>query len=346
QAELAVELLATDDPDRAEELAGFVDELNTSRQALERSVLLAARKQAKQQIAAGDQPALVLAERDWHPGVIGIVAGKLAEQYGRPVVLVSQDKLGVKPGVGSGRSVPGFNLADAFTRCTQHLQSHGGHAAAAGLRIEDGSLDAFRAAFYAHARTQQEAMRGGTALEIDAEAPLVTLTHQAVTEIERLAPFGCGNRRPVLCTSGVRLASRPKPMGGGRHLSVEVEQHGVRLRAVAFGAGDREQELADARGPLSIAFKPVINTFRGWARVELHLEDWRADKPAAPPAPTQQPPKQQPPPQQTPGEQRDAARRTDTASQPATPEPHATGPGGEQAVGGAAHAKDLTAPTR
>ncbi len=280
QADLAIELLTTDDAQRAEELAGFVDELNATRQSLERSVLLAARKQAKNQFNLESDPAFVLAERDWHPGVIGIVAGKLAEQYARPVVLISLDKLGSKPGIGSGRSAPGFNLADAFTHASEHLISHGGHAAAAGLRIDESAVDAFRIDFCAFAAQQQEAMQTAAELTIDVETPLAALTHQTVSQIEQLAPFGCGNRRPVMCTSQVRLASRPKRMGGvGRHLSVELEQHGVKLRGVAFGAGDREEELAAIGGPLSIAFKPVINTFRGWRRVEIHLEDWRADSP-------------------------------------------------------------------
>ncbi|MEM8865851.1 MAG: single-stranded-DNA-specific exonuclease RecJ [Planctomycetota bacterium] len=275
QAEIAIELLTTDQPARAAELAAFVDEFNTTRQGLERSVLLAARKQIKQQFS-GNDPAFVLAERDWHPGVIGIVAGKIAEQYGKPTVLVSLDKLGVKLGIGSGRSVPGFDLAAAFAHCTEHLATHGGHAAAAGLRIEEGNVDAFRIDFCAYAAKQQELMAGAAELLIDAETPLASLTHQTVSQIEQLAPFGQGNQRPLLCTSEVRLASPPRRMGAtGRHLSLELEQHGVKLRAVAFGAGDRETELAEINGPISIAFKPVINSFRGWRKVEVHLEDWR-----------------------------------------------------------------------
>jgi len=279
QAELGVELLTTDDPKRAAELAAFVTELNETRQSLERSVLLAARKQAKQLYNVQSDPAFVLAERDWHPGVIGIVAGKLTEQYGKPVVLISLDKLGVKRGIGSGRSVPGFNLGDAFAHCTEHLASHGGHAAAAGLRIDEQHIEAFRIEFAAYAASQADAMQGGAELLIDAETPLAALTHQTVSQMEQLAPFGNGNRRPVLCASEVRLASPPKRMGGtGRHLSLEVEQHGVKLRAVAFGAGDREEELSNLDGALSIAFKPVINTFRGWRKVEVHLEDWHLEQ--------------------------------------------------------------------
>lgn len=282
QADLGVELLTTDSAERATELAGFLDELNQQRQTVERSVLLAARKQIKHQFDAENDPAFVLADRDWHPGVIGIVAGKLTEQYNRPVVLISLDKLGLKPGIGSGRSVAGFNLGDAFVHCTEHLISHGGHAAAAGLRVEELNIDALRIEFCAYAVSQQDAMQDAGELWIDAETPLSALTHQTVSQMEQLAPFGHGNRRPVLCASGVRLASPPRRMGGaGRHLSLELEQYGVKLRAVAFGAGDREQELAATQGPLEVAFKPIINTFRGWRTVEVHLEDWRVAEDAS-----------------------------------------------------------------
>ena len=104
------------------------------------------------------------------------------------------------------------------------------------------------------------------------------LTRQTVEQIESLAPFGQGNSRPVLCASDVRLAGPPKRMGTtGRHLSMMVDQHGVKVRAVAFGGGDWEEELARIDGPLSIAFRPVINNFRGRVSVEIHLDDWQVD---------------------------------------------------------------------
>ena len=96
-------------------------------------------------------------------------------------------------------------------------------------------------------------------------------------QIERLAPFGQGNARPLLCTTGVTLAGPPKPLGSsGHHLAMMLSQHGVTLRAVAFGGGDWADELAAVDGPLDVAFRPVINNFRGRQSVELHLVDWRA----------------------------------------------------------------------
>ena len=278
QAEIAVELLTTDDEARADKIALYLDDLNTQRQSLERSMARAANKQVKENYDLDEYAALVLADHEWHPGVIGIVAGRLAEKYNRPVVMIAGDPLGVKPGTGSARSVAGFDLHAALAECTEYLVTHGGHKAAAGLRVEPERVDAFRAAFNSIAKERIGAEPVAAELQVDAEATLQMLTHQTVSQIESLAPFGHGNSRPVLCASNVRLAGPPKRMGStGRHLSMMVDQHGVKVRAVAFGGGDWEDELAGIEGPLSIAFRPVINNFRGRVSVEIHLDDWQVE---------------------------------------------------------------------
>jgi len=277
QPQLAVELLITDRPDRAEELAQYIDQLNANRQTLERSIQLAAGKQARELLEVDGHAALVLADRGWHAGVIGIVAGRLAEKFHRPVVLISWDTMGVKPGVGSARSIPGFNLHAALQACDEYLVSHGGHAAAAGLKIEEDRLDDFRAAFCEVAAEEITEDQKVAELRIDAESPLSAFTLDTVRQIQQLAPFGQSNARPLLCTTGVKLAEAPKPIGAaGRHLSLKLIQHGVSLRAVAFGGGDWADELVAVEDTIDIAFRPVINNFRGRQSVEMHLVDWRA----------------------------------------------------------------------
>jgi single-stranded-DNA-specific exonuclease len=277
QAPLALELLITESSERALKLAEFIHGLNDQRQSLERSVYRAANKEAREQCERREATALVLSGRGWHPGVIGLVAGRLAEEYHRPVVLISLDELGAKPAMASGRSFNGFNLHQALAACDQHLVCHGGHEAAAGLTIHEAAIDAFRRDFCAFAAERISPGDCASELFVDAETPLAALTHQTVRQIECLAPFGHGNHRPVLCTTDVRLAEPPKRIGStGRHLALRFEQHGVSLRAVAFGGGDWEQDLIQARR-LAVAFKPVINHFRGRQTVEMHLADWRAD---------------------------------------------------------------------
>lgn len=278
QAELGIELLTTESEVRAEKLAKYIDELNLERQTLERSILRAADKQARERFDPSRDSALVLADHDWHPGIIGIVAGRVADKFHMPAIVIALDKLGVKPGVGSARSVPGFNLHAALAECSELLESHGGHAAAAGLRVTEANLPAFRRKFCdVVARELGEGSRLAE-LFVDVETTFSCLTQRTVEQIEKLAPFGHGNLRPVLCASEVRLTERPKRMGGaGRHLSMTFDQAGIKLRAVAFGGGDWEDELAAINGQMSIAFRPVINRYRGRASVEIHLADWRLD---------------------------------------------------------------------
>ena len=283
QAQLGVELLTTDSDQRAASLAEYIHELNSSRDSLERRIYLAANKQANDEFDPENDPALVLAGRGWHQGVIGIVAGRLAEKYHCPVVLLSLDDLQVKPASGSARSAGVLNLNEAFSDCSRHLTSFGGHAAAAGLRLDESNLDSFRSDFCEYAAENITADDRLATIHIDAETPLSGLTLDSVSQMERLSPFGQGNPRPVLCTTAVTLADAPRRIGGGqRHLSVKLRQHGLTLRSIAFGQGDWADSLSEIDGPLDIAYRPVINDFRGRRSVELQLVDWRvAEVPVA-----------------------------------------------------------------
>lgn len=275
QATLGVELLSTDSPDRAQALAEYLHELNSSRDSLERSIQLAASKQA-QQFDLEHDAALVLSGRGWHPGVIGIVASRLVEKHHRPVVLIALDEAGLKPGIGSARSIPGFDLHQALAACSSRLLSHGGHAAAAGLKIDAEQIDAFRADFCEYAAATISQAQRVAELRIDAEVPLSALTLAAVEQLELLAPFGQGHPRPLLCTGEVTLSEPPKRIGSGeRHLALRVSQHGVRMRAVAFGGGEWAEPLSELDGPIHLAFRPSINTYMGRRSVELQVCDWR-----------------------------------------------------------------------
>jgi single-stranded-DNA-specific exonuclease len=282
QAQLGVELLTTQNVERAMALAEYLHELNGSRDSIERSIYLAANKQVQECCDLDSDAAIVLAGRGWHPGVIGIVAGRLAEKHHRPVVLVALDELGIKLGIGSARSVPGFDLHQALAACSQHLASHGGHAAAAGLKIEESRFEGFRAEFLDCVASSLGQSGRSAELWIDGEVVFSSLSPTIVTQMERLAPFGQGNVRPLLCASNVVLAEPPKPIGGnGRHLSMRLRQHNVTLRAVAFGGGEWAGQIEGVAGPLNIAFRPKINTFAGRSTVELQVLDWQPAERAA-----------------------------------------------------------------
>ncbi|MBC7856136.1 MAG: single-stranded-DNA-specific exonuclease RecJ [Pirellulaceae bacterium] len=279
QAQLAVELMTTDSEPRAQQLAEYIHELNGSRDSLERSILIAANKQIKEECDAENDPAFVLAGRGWHAGVIGLVAGKLAEKFGRPVIVIALDPLGVKPGVGSARSGGSTNLHHALAACSEYLLGFGGHAAAAGMKIDETRIEEFRGAFCDQLSAQSTGCLGPMEICIDGEAPLSQLTAQIVNQIEQMAPFGNGNPRPVLCATGVKLAEPPKKIGSGeRHLSFRLVQHSVKMRGVGFGFGEHADELSRIDTPLDIAYRPVINEFGGRTSVEVQLVDWRVSE--------------------------------------------------------------------
>ncbi len=275
-ARLGIELLTTRDPERAQALAEYFEQLNEQRDTTQNRIERAARKVIREDLQEDSDPAFVIAGRDWHPGVIGIVAGRLQERFHRPVLIISQDKLGAKPATGSGRSGGRIDLHKALSACSDYLVGFGGHAAAAGFKVEEDRIDAFRAAFCEVVQSELGSDIGTQTLRIDAEAPLSQLTLRTIEQIELLAPFGAGNPRPMLCACGVELAEPPKMMGASeRHFSVRLKQHGATLRGVAFNKGEDAHELEQFGGPFDIAFRPVINEWRGRKNVEMHLADWR-----------------------------------------------------------------------
>ncbi len=290
QARLAVELLTTDNAERAEKLSEYLETLNANRKTVERRIA----KQAKEMVAEhpdwDEHKTLVLAHHDWHPGVIGIVAARIAEEFGKPTVLIALRSDGT--GQGSGRSYAGFDLHAGLASCRTHVLSFGGHKAAAGIRIKSTAVNDVRSTLACWAAEHFHPTSEDTALRIDAEVLLSEVTLRAVQELERLGPFGAMNHQPRFVANRVELAEPPRTMGeGDRHLSIKVRQQSTAMRAVAFGRAEWAEEFQAADGPFSISFAPVINTFRGYNTVEMHLIDWKpaaATLPRIPPVKTEE----------------------------------------------------------
>lgn len=278
QAQLGVELLISEDEARAQELAEYIDALNKDRKSLEIQITKSAEKIIQENFDPEREAALVLANAEWHMGVIGIVAGRLAEKYQRPTVLISLDPKGDRPGVASCRSACGIDLYDALEGCREHLVKFGGHSGAAGLAIQPEAIDAFREDFCQRVVEQISLDELYQDLDVDAEALVGHLTINMMQDLQKLEPFGHENPSPILSVSGVAL-KEVRTMGNeDQHLSIRIEQHGNYIRAVAFGKGEWAKDLiADGR-LYDFAFRPTINDFRGQYKVEMRLVDFRESK--------------------------------------------------------------------
>ena len=283
QAQLGVELMVTQSPDRAKKLADYIEGLNRSREKLERSVQLAASKKLNSDFDIDNDPAIVLDGKDWHQGVIGIVAGKLAERYFKPTIVISRSEHGDELAVGSCRNGGVINIHSALKKCSDHLAGWGGHAAAAGLKIADDQIDSFRSSFFETVSEAMSSQEDQAGIRVDGEAMFLQLTMNAATQIERLSPFGCGNPRPIFCTTHVRLANHPRKIGEGeRHLSLAFKQGNRQIRAVAFGKGDWYDDLMqNFENEMDILYKINVNEYRGHRSVQMQMVDWRLSDEAA-----------------------------------------------------------------
>ncbi|HYO08106.1 MAG TPA: DHHA1 domain-containing protein, partial [Tepidisphaeraceae bacterium] len=270
-ARLVVEMLTSANAAKAQEIATYLEGQNRARQAIERKILEQAEAMiAEHHLADDGSCALVLGREEWHPGVIGIVASRLVDRYHRPSVMVA---LSNGHGQGSARSIPGFHLARALDACTAHLESHGGHEMAAGLKLATDKFPDFQAAFCEHAKQTLSPDQLVPELRLDTLAELREITHALVADLKRLGPFGQGNRRPILCCRGVTVAAPPRRCGrGNEHLQLVVRQGQVTLKCIAFGYGPLDAQLTPGT-TIDLAIEATVNEFNGRSNVELEVRD-------------------------------------------------------------------------
>jgi single-stranded-DNA-specific exonuclease len=262
RADAGLELILTEDPARAAQIAQELDAANHERRQIERRI----RFEAEAQIAElGEREAYVLAAESWHPGVIGIVASRLVEQSGRPVVMLALDGELAK---GSGRSVEGFDLLAGLEACSEHLVRFGGHRAAAGMELRRERVEAFAAALAARAAVAMREQEATIVEHVDAVLGAGELSMELAEELRGLAPFGRGNPAVCLMVAEASLHD-PRPMGEGRHLRFTVASRGFRARAVSFGQGGR---LPVEEGePVDATFALEVNEWNGVSEPRLVL---------------------------------------------------------------------------
>lgn len=248
----ALRLLLTDDEAEARALAQELDSVNRERQEILERTLAEAMTQAEERAPAA---AFVVAGEGWHPGIVGLVAGRLAERYQRPAVAI-----GVSDGSGRGsaRSVPGFNLIEALAACENHLVAFGGHAMAAGLSIAGEAISEFRESFTALAEPGSAERAATSRLVVDAELRLAELTVSLASELARLAPFGSGNPEPLFGVTGVRTLRR-RVVGDGRHLRLDVTDGNATLEAIGFAMAAPAELLIFTEAPVDLAVVPELD---------------------------------------------------------------------------------------
>lgn len=266
-----VRLLLTEDPAEARALAMEIDSENRHRQEVDRATLEQAKELLERTFDPERDRAIVLSSDDWHPGVIGIVASRVVEQYFRPTFLIALDG---ERGRGSGRSIPGFHLYEALRECADHLEQFGGHRAAAGLQIRRGKVDAFRARFDAVARERLKPEDLRPRLYIDHELSIAEVSPELWRILAHFGPYGQGNPRPVFLARNVRLAAEPAVVGED-HLRLRLEAGGgAASEAIGFGLAAESEWLRHAKG-VDLAFQIGLKEWQGIEYVQARVLDVR-----------------------------------------------------------------------
>lgn len=265
--ELAVELFLTNDPLRAAELAQGLCDLNRQRQAVESEIY----QQAVSMLPPGRPPeAIVLASENWHQGVVGIVASRLAEEYCCPAFLICLDG---DHGKASSRSYGGFNLFASLSSLSHLLESYGGHELAAGFTIARDRIDAFRREISSLASAFYDSTGTRTTLEVDCSIPAELLTQSNVEALDLLEPCGNGCPKPVLAIEQLRI-ERINLVGNGRHMRLRFRQGYHVLNAIYFSATPESASIQPG-DLVDVAFVPQVNEYKEVHTVQMNVLDIR-----------------------------------------------------------------------
>lgn len=274
KADMAFRLMTTDSAEEARELAGMLDDVNRERQAVEEKIWKAAREQCLR-TDLSNTGAFVLSSDEWHPGVIGIVASRIVEEFYRPTVLIA-----VKDGIGKGsaRSIPGFDLYQGLAACSDLLLGFGGHKYAAGLSVAAGEIPRLRERL--GTAVLEQFGQGGfvRTLSIDASVAFEDLTFDLLREIERMAPFGQGNPEPRFGAKGLEVMTL-RPLKDNKHLKLRLRQRNDRqFDAIAFNQGASLGGCLRIGAQVAAVFTPRVNTWNGTTNIDLDIKDVKIEK--------------------------------------------------------------------
>jgi len=272
QGELAIRLLLSANAEEARRWMDELEDLNQKRQQLDQRITAEAMAQAQARCGAGGEPpqAFVLSGDNWHEGVSGIVAQRIAERFGRPVFVLAPDPGQPSEWRGSGRSVPGTDLHVALSRCAHLLEKWGGHAQAAGLSLRRDKAELFRAEFL---RAIEDARAGaaGPGPAGECRADLAEMDADLLGWLEKLEPWGPANPAPLFWTDSVKIVSFSR-VGEGKHLRISVRQDDHDVDGIGFGLGGHASRLSAGQS-VCLAYQPEWNEFRGRKQVQLRIKE-------------------------------------------------------------------------
>jgi single-stranded-DNA-specific exonuclease len=271
-AEKSLQLLLTQEENEAAGLAEFLDKQNRERQEVEKQILLAAEEKIANEFNPARDATIVVAAHGWHPGVLGIVASRIARKYHRPAIVIGFDDNGV--GKGSGRSIEGLNLVEALTRCAHTIDKYGGHEMAAGLTVQEKNVGLFAEAFRQAGRELLSDEDLQPRLRLDHELTFSELNFNFLHWHDLLQPFGNGNPQPLFVARNVEPAAVPRVVSE-KHLVLRLRQRNYHQRAIYFNASSIQLPAP----PWDVAFRIRSDEYEGETRLEMLVEALRQTAP-------------------------------------------------------------------
>jgi single-stranded-DNA-specific exonuclease len=260
----SLRLLLCDDPREANQVAESLDRQNRARQSVERALILEVEQWVEEYYDAGSHTSIVAGRREWHHGVLGIVAARIMRRHHRPTLLVGFDDAGL--GKGSGRSIEGLSLVEALRQCASHLEKFGGHEMAAGVTVQEDRFEDFRRAFEMCTRERVNDEILTPKLRLDAELPMTDISLSLLEMLDLLEPYGMGNAQPVFAARMVTPAAAPKVLKE-KHLRLDFRAGRRLLQAIYF----RGTEETLPRPPWDVAFTVERNEFNGRVGAQMQI---------------------------------------------------------------------------
>ena len=273
QANMGAELLSTEDTQKAYKHAAELDRVNAERKAMQTQILVEAEDASRQKSEAGN--VIVTSMTGWHPGIIGIVAGRLKDRFGLPVIVIGVDEDGI--GKGSGRSIKGVNLGAAISEARNQglLISGGGHAMAGGLTIEASGITEFEAFIQEHLSEPVAKARAEQRFTVDCLIRPMAVSPETIGLIEKIGPFGAGNPEPVFVLDNLFIAYAER-LRGGHVRCAFTDSEGARIKGICFNAdsnGLADALLSDEKHKVHVAGRMKLNHWNGRTSTDFHVVD-------------------------------------------------------------------------